>query len=255
MRSGRCGGGAVVGEAQNRPFQLSFNSSLKVDFQGARVTSDGGLILVRELDERLGLGELMERHLSDSRSTDHGFPLWLGWGRITKGRALAERGKLEEGIDLIYEGLGVLQSSESELQLTFCLALLAQTQGELALTPQGLATLDDALTSVCQTEERYYEPELHRLIGEPLLKSGDTAEARTCFEQAIEVAREQKAKSWELRATTSLARMLANHDQRAEARSMLAEIHRWFTEGFDTADLKEAKALLEELGGNGAPPA
>jgi predicted ATPase len=190
-----------------------------------------------------------------SFSTDHGFPLWLGWGRITKGRALAERGKLQEGIDLIYEGLGVLESSESELQLTFCLALLAQTQGELGLTLQGLATLHDALTRVCQTEERYYEPELHRLRGELLLKSGDTAEARTCFEQAIEVARRQKAKSWELRATTSLARMLANHGQRAEARSILAEIHRWFTEGFETADLKEAKAWLEELGGSGARPA
>src|SRR6202140_3087375 len=67
MRVGRCGGGEAVGETQNRPFQLSFNSSLKVDFQGSRVTSDGGLILVRELDERLGLSELMERHLSDSR--------------------------------------------------------------------------------------------------------------------------------------------------------------------------------------------
>jgi class 3 adenylate cyclase/predicted ATPase len=184
-----------------------------------------------------------------SLATEHGFPLWLGWGRITKGRAVAKLGKLEQGIDLIRQGMGVLQSSESELQFTFWLALLAQTQQELRLAQQGLASLADALTRVGKTGERYYEPELYRLKGELLLQSGDAhiSEAQTCFHRAIEIAREQKAKSWELRATSSIARMLAKHGHRAEARTMLAEIYNWFTEGFDTADLKDAKSLLDAL--------
>jgi class 3 adenylate cyclase/predicted ATPase len=186
-----------------------------------------------------------------SLSIEHGFPLWLGWGKITKGRALAELGKPDDGIDLIYQGLGVLQSSESELQLTFFLALLAQTQQELGLTQQRLATLHNALKKVGKTGERYYEPELYRLRGELLLKSGDAhaAEVRTCYERALELAREQNAKSWELRATISLARLLDTQGRRDEALTMLSEIYNWFTEGFDTADLKEARALLEELGG------
>ena len=99
---------------------------------------------------------------------------------------------------------------------------------------------------------RIYEAETHRLKGELLLKQNDsnTAEARTAFERAIEIARKQSAKSWELRATMSLARLLAKQGRRDEARTMLADIYSWFTEGFDTADLKDAKALLDELSAN-----
>lgn len=94
----------------------------------------------------------------------------------------------------------------------------------------------------------YYDAELHRLRGELLLVTGATeAEAEICFQQAIEIARQQSAKSWELRATTSLARLWQRQGKKAEARQMLAEIYGWFTEGFDTANLKDAKALLEEL--------
>ncbi|MBV8772676.1 MAG: hypothetical protein JO166_10175 [Deltaproteobacteria bacterium] len=184
-----------------------------------------------------------------SLSTDHGFPLWLGWGRITKGRALAELGKPEQGIDLIYQGLSVLQSTESELQLTFFLAMLGQTQQEMGRIQQALVTVDDALKRVGKTAERYFEPELYRLRGELLLDSGDAyvADARTCFERAIDVAGKQSAKSWELRATRSLARLLEKQSRRNEAREMLAQIYNWFSEGFDTADLKNAKALLNEL--------
>jgi len=98
-------------------------------------------------------------------------------------------------------------------------------------------------------ENRHYEAETHRLKGELLLKQSDlnAAEAQHCFGRAIEMARKQSAKSWELRATTSLARLLAKQGKRDEARTMLAEIYGWFTEGFDTADLKDAKALLDQL--------
>ncbi len=100
-------------------------------------------------------------------------------------------------------------------------------------------------------ENRNYEAEAHRLKGEVLLKQNDSnaAEAQGCLQRAVKIAREQSAKSWELRATMSLGRLLAKQGRRDEARAMLAEVYNWFTEGFDTADLKDAKALLDELAG------
>ncbi|MGZ3620163.1 MAG: hypothetical protein ACXVAA_06610, partial [Candidatus Binataceae bacterium] len=107
------------------------------------------------------------------------------------------------------------------------------------------------LAAADQHGNRYYEAEMHRLKGELLLKQNDSnaSEAQNCFQRAIEIARKQSAKSWELRATTSLARLLAKQGRRDVAHTMLAEIYGWFTEGFDTRDLKEAKGLLDELGG------
>ena len=113
----------------------------------------------------------------------------------------------------------------------------------------GLNALTEALSTADEHEDRFYEPEIHRLRGELLLKQdqSNVPEAQRCFERAIEIARKQSAKSWELRATISLARLLAKQGHRAETRTMLADIYGWFTEGFDTADLKDAKALLDEL--------
>jgi predicted ATPase len=109
--------------------------------------------------------------------------------------------------------------------------------------------LREALATAEEHEIRHYETEIHRLKGELLLKqdNSNTAEAQSCFHRAIKIARKQNAKSLELRATTSLARLLANQDRHDEARAMLAGIYNWFTEGFDTADLKDAKALLDVL--------
>ena len=114
---------------------------------------------------------------------------------------------------------------------------------------EGLNALTEARQAADQREERQCEAEIHRLKGELLLRQSNihASEARSCFERAIEIAREQSAKSYEFRATTSLARLLNKQGRRAEARTMLAEIYNWFTEGFDTADLKDAKALLDEL--------
>jgi len=111
--------------------------------------------------------------------------------------------------------------------------------------------LMEAQTAADEREERQSEAEVHRLKGELLLMhcNSNEMEAQRCFERAIEVARRQRAKSWELRATTSLARLLAKQGRRDEARAMLAHIYKWFTEGFDTADLIDAKTLLDELSG------
>jgi predicted ATPase len=114
-----------------------------------------------------------------------------------------------------------------------------------------MSALTEALAAADEHENRYYEAETHRLKGELLLKQDDSnaAEAQSSFERAIEIARGQSAKSWELRATMSLARLLAKQGRRDEARAMLGAIYNWFTEGFDTADLKDSKALLDELAG------
>jgi GNAT superfamily N-acetyltransferase len=118
------------------------------------------------------------------------------------------------------------------------------------LHPSTGPVLAEALAQVKETDERYYEAELRRLKGELLLMQGDEAEAEESLHRAVEVARRQQAKSWELRATMGLCRLWQQQGRMDEARQMLAEIYGWFTEGFDTLDLKEARALLEELSRN-----
>jgi len=129
--------------------------------------------------------------------------------------------------------------------------MLARTRIGVGQPERALQLLDEALGK-CERLGGVYEreAELHLLRGEAILMrdSAATAEAEECFRKAIEIARGQSAKWWELRATTSLARLLAKQGKRDEARAMLADIYNWFTEGFDTADLKDAKALLDELG-------
>ena len=127
------------------------------------------------------------------------------------------------------------------------LASLAAAYGKAGRTDDALALVAEALALVERRDERAWEAEIYRVKGELLLESGGSSEAETCFRRAIEIARRQSAKSLELRATTSLARLLDKQGKQDEARRMLGEIYGWFTEGFDTADLKDAKALLEEL--------
>jgi predicted ATPase len=128
--------------------------------------------------------------------------------------------------------------------------MLAEACRETGRLDDGLGALTEALAAADEQENRHCEAEINRLKGELLLKQHDSngAEAQSCFERAIEIARKQSAKSWELRATTSLARLLVKQGRRDDARAMLTEIYGWFTEGFDTADLKDAKSLLDELG-------
>ena len=135
-------------------------------------------------------------------------------------------------------------------ELPWYLALLAGAYGIVGRTAEGLDAIAEALAQVASTNERFYEAEIYSVKGEILLKHGGpdwAAEAETCFRQALDIARMQSAKSWELRAATSLARLWRDQGKQAEARALLAPIYGWFTEGFDTADLKDAKALLDEL--------
>ena len=149
------------------------------------------------------------------------------------------------------KGLAAFRATGAGTGRPHWLSLLAEACAESGRLNDGLSVLAEAEAFANETEARGYEAEIYRLKGELLLKQNNSnaAEAQSCFQRAIEIARKQSAKSWELRATTSLARLLAKQGRRDEARTMLAEIYGWFTEGFDTADLKDAKALLDELSG------
>jgi predicted ATPase len=166
-----------------------------------------------------------------------------------RGWAMAEMGRNEEGITQIQKGLAAHRATGAELYRPYFLCLLGEAYMETGRLDDGLGALTEALAAADEKEIRNYEAEIHRLKGELLLRQdeSDTAEAKWSFQRAIEIARAQSAKSWELRATMSLARLLDKQGRRAEARTMLADIYNWFTEGFDTADLMDAKALLDQL--------
>src|SRR5262249_39810232 len=152
-----------------------------------------------------------------------------------------------EGIAQIREGLAAYHATGAELRTPYDLCALAEVCLETDHLDDAQTALTEALAAADEHGTRSYEAETYRLKGELMLRQNNPEKARNCFDRATEIARRQGAKSWELRATTSLARLLARQGRRDEARAMLAEIYGWFTEGFDTADLKDAKALLLEL--------
>jgi predicted ATPase len=182
-------------------------------------------------------------------SAEHGFTGFLPHRPIQRGWALAQWGRNEEGIAQISEGLDAISAAGVALARPHFHTRLAEAYMETGRFDNGLRALAEALAAGEENGDRQHEPERHRVKGELLLRQDRSyiAEAQNCFQQAIEIARQQSAKPLELRATMSLARLLASQGRRDEARTMLAEIYGWFTEGFDTADLKDAKALFEEL--------
>src|SRR5262249_35530030 len=165
------------------------------------------------------------------------------------GWALAHKGQTQEGIEQMSQGLTVWRATGAELLRPCYLALLSEAYGMRGQPEAGLTVLTEALELVDTTGERWYEAELHRLRGALLLQQSldHQAEAETCFQHAISIAQNQSAKSWELRAATSMARLWQQQGKRQEAHDLLASVYGWFTEGFDTADLIDAKALLDEL--------
>jgi predicted ATPase len=166
------------------------------------------------------------------------------------GAALIAQGRYEEGIAGMRRGISARRATGGR-PFPWVLCHLAIGLGRIARPDERLQVLEEGFASAAKSGEQLSSPWLHRAKGELLLarSPSDVAEAEGCFRTAIEIARRQGARSAELRATTSLARLLATQGRRDEARVMLAEIYGWFTEGFDTADLKEAKALLDELSG------
>lgn len=216
-----------------------------------------------------------EAHVAPERAeaeialcTEQGFAVFLAGGSIYRGWALIEQGQGKEGIAQIRQGLAAWQATRTEMGRPYFLALLAKVYGEMGEPEQGLAALVEALALVEQTGERWYEAELYRIKGEltlqqqckvqsseckvpstqhPAPRTPAEVEAEACFHKAVEIAQKQQAKSLELRATVSLARLWQQQGKRKQAHKMLAEIYGWFTEGFDTKDLQEARALLDSL--------
>ena len=172
---------------------------------------------------------------------EHGLPERMAEGRLFRGWAMAELGQTQQALAEL-EAVSPSTSIRIEIMLS--------TYVRVGRAEQALALLDENLARFEQTGAHVYEPQLYQLKSQAILMrdSSATAAAEECLRKAIEIARGQSAKWWELRATTSLARLLASQDRRDEARTMLAEIYNWFTEGFDTPDLKDAKTLLGELG-------
>jgi predicted ATPase len=174
----------------------------------------------------------------------------MATGTTLRGWALAEQGQVEEGIVQIRQCLDTSRATGAKLGRSYFLALLAEAHGKVEQAEEGLSALTEALTLVDKSGERFYEAELYRLKGELVLQSGiwsRESEAETCFQKGIVIAHKRQAKSLELRTATSLARLWQSQGKRDEARELLAPVYNWFTEGFDTADLIEAKSLLDEL--------
>jgi len=182
-------------------------------------------------------------------STEQSFPYWLALGMILRGWALALGGEGAEGIAQMHQGLLVYQPTGAGLHRPYLLSLLAEVDGKTGKTDEGLTMLNDALDTINKTEERYWEAELRRRKGElMLMRQGQkVGEAEECFRQALDIARHQRAKSLELRAAMSLSRLWQQQGKQGEAYQLLAGIYGWFTEGFNTADLQEARVLLDEL--------
>ena len=181
-------------------------------------------------------------------ATEHGRTAISGYAAGFIGWIEALHGDAVKGLKEIQRGRAVTAEAGNKIRTNLDLVLLEchLRRGDIE---EGLAAASDALAHADRTGERYCASELNRLKGELLVAKGDRESAEAAFRTAIEVARAQQARWWELRATVSLARLLDKQGKRDEARAMLAEIYNWFTEGFDTADLKDAKALLDELGG------
>jgi len=194
-------------------------------------------------------------------ATEHGFPFWSAFQSVLMGWVLVKQGKADEGIAQTSRGMEAYRATGAELLRPYLIGLFAEALAEGGSTERGLVLLAEALGTVEETGERFYEAELYRQRGELLFRSfsedsrlpditaplSRSSEIERCFLKAMTVAGRQQAKWFELRAATSLARLWRHQGRKNDAHTMLAKSYNWFTEGFDTADLKDARLLLSQL--------
>jgi predicted ATPase len=166
---------------------------------------------------------------------------------MCRGWCRAALGQIQEGVALLDEGFAAYRKSGWRFLVPWFLSLLADAYRRAGRTAAALARVAEALEAANSYQERWFEAEIHRLRGALFRDTGDHAAAEASFGTAIDIARRQNAKLWELRSSVSLAQMLRNQGKRTAARDLLAPVYDWFTEGFDTPDLTEAKALLDAL--------
>jgi predicted ATPase len=200
----------------------------------------------REAQPAQALAETAMAH-----ATAQGFPSWLAQTTMLRGWARAMQGDYQEGLAQIHTGVAMFQTAEGDLPLPYPLSLLAEALYTNGQTAASLQVLERVLALMEQGGICWWRAEIYRLQGECLLRQGgpDVAGAERHLRQALDLARQQQAKALELRAATSLSRLWQGQGQCTAARTLLAEVYGWFTEGFDTADLQEARTLLQELEG------
>jgi predicted ATPase len=203
-----------------------------------------GVRLLSLVGDSKALGEWVDQLVTVT--TEQGFPHWRAMETIYRGWVKVKTGDMAEGISLLRSGWAASRGTGAYRPHN--IALLAAACEIARQIEEALTLLGEALQIVLRTEERWLEAELNRHKGELLLRQGHPDAADELYRKALSIAREQEAKLWELRAAMSLARLRRDQSRRAEARDLLAPVYGWFTEGFDTPDLKEAKALLGELG-------
>jgi predicted ATPase len=233
----------ALAQRLSHPYNLVWSQSFISDLYHLRGEDDVALTLI---------------DASLVRASEQGLPYWEARGYVMRGLLLAKRGCTQEGIVQMRQGLGAMQTTGAELNRAYFLAQLAEAHAHAGEPNAGLDAVTEAFELVARGGERWWEAELHRLRGELLWGSTDlndrtqshipsAAEVEGCFQQALTIAHQQQVRALELRAAMSLGRLWRSQGKSAEARQLLVEIYNWFTEGFDTADLQAAKALLDEL--------
>jgi predicted ATPase len=219
-----------IGQAGTLMFALYF-ASFTLTFCGSYAAATA------LLDELVPLAE------------EKGSSQWKAFGIMGRGSVMTLTGDASNGAPLIASGIALLRSTGSTNWLPMYLSYLAIAYAELTQFDAAWRSICEAMTEIEATGERWWEAEVYRIAGEIALKTSqpDAAKPEEYFERSLAVARQQQAKSWELRAAMSMARLRCDQGKRDEARELLAPVYGWFTEGFDTLDLKEAKELLDEL--------
>ncbi len=227
-------GSASIAEARRlaHPSSLTFSLSL-------------GTLLLAFVGDDVALAERADQLVAVA--TEQGFPVYAAVGTVHRGWIAVKHGDLAEGMSLLRSGSAAYRATGTEMWMPHFLALLARAYEIAGQIEEGSALLDDGLQTVSRTGLRWFEAELNRHKGQLLLQQGHAEAAEELYRKALTIAREQEAKLWELRAAASLARLRRDQGRRAEGRDLLTPVYGWFTEGFDTPDLKDAKALLDNL--------
>jgi class 3 adenylate cyclase/predicted ATPase len=209
------------------------------------ISLTNGTTVLSFLGDSAALDEWVDQAVAVT--TEQGFPVWRAQGAILRGWARVKNGDVAEGISLLRSGLSAYRATGAEAWTPHFFTLLAEACEIAGEIDESVTMLGDALQIVERTGQRWLAAELNRLKGKLLLRQGNPEAAEELYRKALSIAREQEAKLWELRAAMSLARLRRDQGRKVDARDLLAPVYDWFTEGFDTLDLKETKALLGEL--------
>jgi tetratricopeptide (TPR) repeat protein len=244
-------------------FTMEFAQSAPMALQRISDAGDRALILILSDINMPGMSGLSWTHIHCGKyaaandqldevvglTDEKGALFWKALGMSVQGCLFALNGKATDAVNMITSGIGAFRSTGATLWMPWYLSHLARANAEIGQFDDAWRCIGEAMAAVETTKERWCEAEVNRIAGEIALMSPkpDAAKAEAYFERALAVARQQQAKSWELRVSMSLARLWRDQGKIQQARELLAPVYSWFTEGFDTRDPKDAKALLEEL--------